>query len=142
MRVILDTNILVSALITSGSAPDRLYKLWQQGAFSLITSDHQLEEFRKVTRYPRVRRYILPAEAGAMLNEIRRLAVRLSRLPKVAASPDPDDNFLLGMAVAGKADYLVTGDKTDLLKLGRFRHTRIVTALSAGRAYPTSKSIV
>lgn len=50
------------------------------------------------------------------------------RLPTVDRSPDPTDNFLLALAEASGADYLVTGDKSGLLNLGRFDKTHIVTA--------------
>ena len=62
-----------------------------------------------------------------MLNEIRLLAVLATSLPKVEISPDPADNFLLAMAQAGHADYLVTRDKDDLLALVRHKGTRIIS---------------
>lgn len=87
MRVVLDTNVLISALISPGGAPDRIYKAWRDGRFTLITSREQLEEFRRVSRHARMRPYLRPAAAGAMLNEIRQLAVLAGRLPQVEASP-------------------------------------------------------
>ena len=63
-----------------------------------------------------------------MHNELRRLAVLVVKPPVVNASRDPGDNFLLAMAQAGEADVLVTGDKHDLLVLGSFQRTRIITA--------------
>jgi uncharacterized protein len=128
MKVILDTNILCSALICRGGFPDRLYRAWREKRFVLITSEEQLEEFRRVTRYPRVRRFIEPAAAGTMHNELRHLAALLTGLPTVERSPDPADHFLLAMAQAGNADFLVTGDKHDLLAIGTFQKTAIVTA--------------
>lgn len=128
MRVVLDTNILCSALITPGGLADRLYLAWRDGTFTLVSSEEQLEEFRRVTRYPKVRRYIEPAAAGSMYNELRHLAILLTNLPVVEASRDPADNFLLAMAQLGEADFLVTGDKHDLLSLRAFRQTKIVTA--------------
>jgi putative PIN family toxin of toxin-antitoxin system len=127
VRVVLDTNILVSALITPGGPTDRVYGAWHDGRFVLVTSDEQLDEFRRVTRYPHLKRYIEPAAAGTMLNEVRRIAVCLTRLPRIELSRDPADDFLLAMARAGRADYLVTGDRHDLLTLGAFEKTRIVT---------------
>jgi predicted nucleic acid-binding protein len=62
-----------------------------------------------------------------MHNELRRLAVLIAKLPRGDASRDPGDNFLLAMAQAGDADLLVTGDKHDLLILGTYQRTRIVT---------------
>jgi len=128
MRAVLDTNILCSALLTSGGLTDRLYRAWREGRFQLLTSEEQLEEFRRVTRYPHLRPFIEPAAAGTMHNELRRLAVLVGKLPAVDASRDPGDNFLLAMAQAGEADVLVTGDKRDLLILGSFQRTRIITA--------------
>lgn len=128
MRVILDTNILISALIISGSPPGRLYDAWREERFELLTSQAQLDEFRRVTRYPRLRQYIQPAEAGTVCNEVRQLATVVATSPPVDVSPDPADNYLLSMAKTGKADYLVTGDSGDLLALGRHETTRIVTA--------------
>src|ERR1017187_3275740 len=98
MRLILDTNILISALITVGGLANRLWEAWRTTRFTLITSDEQFEEFRRVTRYPRLRGYIHPADAGTMLNELRDRAIVLSDLPAVEASSDPADNFLLAMA--------------------------------------------
>ena len=60
MRVVLDTNILCSALITPGGLADRLYLAWRDGTFTLVSSEEQLEEFRRVTRYPKVSGLILP----------------------------------------------------------------------------------
>jgi len=128
MRAVLDTNILCSALLTPGGPTDRLYGAWREGRFQLMTSEEQLEEFRRVARYPRLRTFIEPSAAGAMHNELRRLAVLIVKLPVVDASADPADNFLLAMAQAGEADVLVTGDKHDLLSLKVFQRTRIITA--------------
>ena len=66
-----------------------------------------------------------------MVNDLRSLAVMLDALPAVDVSPDPYDNDLLAMAEAGRADALVTGDKRDVLALGRHRGIRIVTACDA-----------
>lgn len=127
MKVVLDTNILCSALISPGGSADRLYRAWRERRFDLLTSEDQLEEFRRVTRYPRVRQYIEPAAAGTMYNEVRRLAILIEDPSEVERSRDPADNFLLAIAHAEEADFLVTGDKRDLLSLGRFGKTRIVT---------------
>jgi hypothetical protein len=128
MRVILDTNVLVSALLVKGSAPARIVDAWIEGRFLLVTSDAQLEEFRRVTRYPRVRPYVEPAEAGSLVNGLRRFAEVCTTLPDVDASSDPADNFLLAMSQQVAADYLVTSDKRGLLALNRFGVTRIVSA--------------
>jgi putative PIN family toxin of toxin-antitoxin system len=131
MRLILDTNVLIAALITRDTPPDALYRAWRDGAFTLVTSELQLEEFRAVTRRESVRLRLHPAEAGRMVNDLRSLAVLAEPLERLDISPDPYDNFLLAMAQASRADALVTGDKRDLLSLGRHLGTRILTAREA-----------
>lgn len=131
MRLILDTNVLIAALITRDTPPDALYRAWRDGSFTLVTSELQLEEFRAVTRRESVRLRIHPAEAGRMVNDLRSLAVLAEPLERLDISPDPYDNFLLAMAQASRADALVTGDKRDLLSLGRHLGTRILTAREA-----------
>lgn len=128
MRVVLDTGILLAALITSGTSPDLIYRAWRKRAFELITSEWQLEELRRVSRYPKLRKYLKPAEAGTLVNGLRRQATVLQELPKVGLSPDPDDNPILATAIAGMADYLVTGDKRDLLSLRKVEMVQILAA--------------
>ena len=128
MRVILDTNVLVSALLATGSVPAQLLDAWFEGRFTLLTSEEQLEEWRRVTRYPRIRAYVDSATAGSLVNDLRHFAKVVTDLPRVDVSADPGDNFLLAMAEAGRADYLVTADKRDVLALRRHGVTRIVKA--------------
>lgn len=128
MRVVLDSNLIISALITGAGVPARVLEAWRRGRFHLVLSEEQLEELRRVTRYERVRPLISSQAAGVLLNELRAHAHMLADLPHVDRSPDPADNFLLAMAQAGEADVLVTGDKHDLLSLKAFQRTRIITA--------------
>ena len=102
MRVILDTNILISALIVPHGAPSYLYQCWRRNRFALVSSEEQLDEFRRVTRYPRLERFLNPALAGTMVNEVRALAVLTGPLPRVEVSPDPADNFLSPWRWPGK----------------------------------------
>jgi uncharacterized protein len=127
VRLVIDTNVLISALLAETSLPAHLVALWRRGRFDLLTSSDQLDELVRVTRYPRMRQRIAPGVAGRLINEMRDIAAPLKDLPVVAASPDPYDNYLLAMAEAGKADFLVTGDKRDLLVLGVHAGTMVIT---------------
>ena len=127
MRVIVDTNILLSALIIPNGLPAQLIDAWRGARFDLITSRDQLLELGGVARRPELRKYIVPPRVGRFINDLRELAEVLSRLPRVDSSRDPRDNFLLAMAEASGADYLVTGDKRDVLVLEMHNRTRIVT---------------
>ncbi|MCX8017824.1 MAG: putative toxin-antitoxin system toxin component, PIN family [Rhodocyclaceae bacterium] len=128
MRVILDTNVLLSALMTRGTPPDRLYEQWRHGRFELVSTERQIEELRVVVRRPFFQERLRPSEIGRMINDIRRLATMRDDLPEVRRSPDPADDFLLALCEIAEADYLVTGDKSHLLALGRHRGTHIVSA--------------
>jgi putative PIN family toxin of toxin-antitoxin system len=129
MRVVLDTNVLISALLVGKSTSAQLVTAWRRGVFELLTCELQLEEIRAVTRRDAVRALIRPALAGEMINQLRDMAVWIETLPRVDRSPDPFDNFLLAMAMAegGGAHVLVSGDKRGVLALGSHGACRIVT---------------
>lgn len=128
MRVVLDTNILLSALMVRGTPPDRLYEEWRHGRFDLASTERQIEELRQVVHRPFFTERLKASEIGRMVNDIRRLAVMCNDLPHVSRSPDPADDFLLALCEAAKADFLVTGDKSHLLALRQHHGTRIVSA--------------
>ena len=128
MRVILDTNLLLSGLISPAGGPARLIDAWLDNRFTLISHPIQLDELREVSRREKIRILIRPSEAGRLINQIATLAEMPERLPFIQRSPDPRDDFLLGLCEAGRADWLVTGDKADLLALNRHGAAQIVTA--------------
>ena len=132
MRVVLDTNILISALISSAGNPAIIYSAWEDGKFTLLTCAEHLNELRATLQKPRVADLIKPYNAGRLVNQIKRLAEDVGPLPRVKRSPDPNDDFLLAMSEAGKAGYLVTGDKSGLLSLNRHKTTRIISATEFG----------
>lgn len=127
MRVVLDSNILFSALISPHGFPDAIYRAWRAARFVVVTSRTQLDEIRRASRYPKFQAVLQPAKVGTMLNNLQRAMV-LDRLTIKIETDDPDDSFLLAMATAGDADYLVTGDRrAGLLQRGNIGRTRIVT---------------
>ena len=130
MRVILDTNVLLGALISPYGPPDAIYRAWRLDRFELVTSTVQLDEIRRVSRYPKLKP-ILPAHRiGTMVNNMQRANVlgALPTLPAEVSVTDPDDGYLLAMALTSEADYLVTGDRrAGLLQRASAGRTRIVT---------------
>jgi uncharacterized protein len=128
MRVALDTNVLLSALMMpANSPPAELFAFWRTRKIDIVTSAEQIDEISRVTRYPRIRDRIPPALAGRLINRLRDLAlVVVDELPKIEISADPDDNFLLALSEAGNAQFLVTGDKK-LLSLKKYKSIRLVT---------------
>lgn len=96
-----------------------------------MTSEAQIDELRRVLTYVRLRPYIDPGQARDFVENLEAWAVVASNLPTVEASSDPDDNPILATAVAGKADALVSGDKSGMLALGAIETIPIITAREA-----------
>lgn len=96
LRVILDTNVLLSALIRGDSKPYKLVRAWLDGRFELVCGDAQVEKLRRVSRYEQVRRYFEPAEVGWLINRIRERAQLVKQFPKIEHAADPGDDYLPG----------------------------------------------
>lgn len=128
MRVVLDTNVLISALISPSAPPRRICDAWRAGRVTLLCCNAQLDEMREVTRRVAVRLRIRPFEAGRMVNELRALTQWVESLPVVQRSADPKDDYLLALAEAGGAHAIVTGDKSGLLVLRQHAGAEILGA--------------
>ena len=120
LRVVLDTNVLVSGLAYPGSVPGRIVTAWRQGGVEVVLSRYILDELTRVLpRLPRV---------GLTPAQVRDLADSLMFLADIvepeggheAALRDPADQPVLQTLIAAKADYLVTGDKDLLALAGRY----------------------
>lgn len=128
VRLVLDTNILIGALITKGTPPHELCRAWLRGDIELVTSAAQIAELAEVLARPRIRRLVDADEANAILENLAVRALVLNDLPAVDLSPDPSDNPILAAAIAGNADFIVSGDKKHVLSLGEVDGIPVVTA--------------
>lgn len=129
MRAVLDTNVVVSATLGSGSPPDLILRAWRDGRFDLIVSEALLNELERVLARPSILRRsgYTRGDAASFIEALADGAVLVETTEKVTViSADPDDNHLLEAAIAGNADYIVSGDK-QVLDVGAFRGVRIVT---------------
>ena len=127
-RVVLDSNVLVSALISPGGVPARVLDLWRGDQFVLLVSEPILDELARVLAQPKLRRYGLSASRVArVMRCLRQFAIVVEADPGVGeVVRDQDDQKFVDCAVVGRADYLVTGDQ-DLLSLGRHAGIAIVS---------------
>lgn len=124
-KVLLDTNILISALGWKGK-PRILFEKCLRGELELVTSPNQLEELNNVMDYPKFK---FTEEDKATFISILLEVVRMVEIPgkvKVIAD-DPDDDAILETAIVGDVDYLISGDP-HLLRLKEFAKVKIVTA--------------
>ena len=127
MRIVLDTNVLVSGLISRIGYPGQLLHAVQSGRVALVTSEYQMAELRDVLFRDSLKRFIQPAEANDLIHHIATVALVMAELPEVDLSPDPKDNAILATGIAGQADMIVSGDKNDMVALGEAGGIPIVT---------------
>ena len=124
IRVILDTNVLVSAVLGKTLAP--VLDHWRAGDFVLVVSSDIVREYIAVLRRPK---FHLPPEAVDDLSSylIRQadFVTPVEKLP--GATADPKDDRFIEAAVAGRVDFIVSGDH-HLLSLNQFRGIPILTA--------------
>ena len=123
-RIIIDTNLLISFLITKNFT--RLDEIIFSKKCVLIFSQELLEEFLTVAKRPKFRRFFSSSEIEEILETIQEYAEFIEVTSKTEVCKDPKDNFLLSLSLDGNADFLLTGDN-DLLILTKFRKTSIVT---------------
>jgi len=129
LKVVLDTNQLVSSLLSTRGLQRQLIDAWRQRAFLLLLVPGQIDELAEILSRPKIKkRYrIDPRDREAFLQLFRLDTVLLPHMTAPGVCRDPDDDYLLGCAAAGRADYLVTGDE-DLLSIGRYRDVTILSA--------------
>jgi uncharacterized protein len=132
-RFVLDTNVLISALAFPGSTPRKAFDLAiAQGA--ILASDETLLELHRTLRRPKLARYFSRAEQDAFLAMFASEATIVEVTERISLCRDPHDDRFLGLAAAGGASHLITGDR-DLLALDPFRDTRIMTAAALLREF-------
>jgi putative PIN family toxin of toxin-antitoxin system len=129
MKVVLDANVIVSALINTRGTPKQILNLWREEAFELLISKAILDEISRVLRYPQITALHKLAEPviQTFLALLGEEGFVVEPVEKLHVSPDETDNRYIECAVAGGADYLVTGHKRHLLPIGAYQGIRIVS---------------
>lgn len=125
MRVVIDTNDYISALIGKKHRL-KLEKVLLDKNIEILSDVVLLEEIKEVAYRNKFRKYVSLEEVDKFIELLKYRLKPIIVTAQVNASPDPDDNFLLALAQDGKADYLVTGDKSDLLSLQTFNGIPII----------------
>jgi uncharacterized protein len=123
IRVVIDTNVLVSALLTIGGVSEAVINLAISGEVQWFASESVLAEYEEVLKRPR-----LAIDSGKAADAMARILATVSVVSpavRVAAASDPDDNQFLECAEAAQAHYLVTGNIRHFHKV--WKETRIVT---------------
>lgn len=128
-RIVLDTNQIVSGLLTRRGLQADLLDAWQERCYLLITSPFLFSEVQAVLAEPKLKeKYRLKeSQIEKFLTLLKMESFQVPGLVHVKACRDPDDDAILGCAVEGEADFIVTGD-SDLLVLKEYKGIRILTA--------------
>jgi hypothetical protein len=128
IRAVVDTNVMVSAVISEHGVPRRILLAWQNEKFSMLTSARIIAEVSRVLRHPRIREtyHLTEDDIERVQQMLETDAVVLADLYEINRSPDPEDDVFLACAVEGQADYLVSGDD-DLLQLKFYQGVQVVS---------------
>ncbi len=124
-RVVIDTNVLISGLLSKTSTPARAVEKAVTKA-QLVATLETLRELIEKLHSPKFDRYVRRERRDALLERVASLVEIIDVLQSIRASRDPRDDKFLEAAVNGRADVLVTGDR-DLLDLNPFRGVAIMT---------------
>lgn len=124
---ILDTNVLLSALLFRKSTPTRAYEKARETGL-LIASISTLAEFSEVFLRPKFDRYVPLSERKLLLAELSEILIIFDIVERITACRDPKDDKFLELAVAAEASCIISGDE-DLLVLNPFRGISILKAV-------------
>ena len=123
IRVVLDTNVVVSAALTRSGPSSAILELADQGLIQLWISPAIFDEYKEILG--RLRVGVLPERARRMLSGLQRMGQFVAPTKTVSISPDADDNMVIECAEAAKAHYLVTGNIRHFP--ARWKYTKTVT---------------
>ena len=123
IRVVIDTNVLVSALLHASSLPEAVINLAISGNVQWVASQPILAEYAEVLKRPRLA--IDSAKAADAMAKIHASILWVAPTVRIHATNDPDDNMFLECAEAGDADYIVTGNVRHFPTV--WQKTRVVT---------------
>jgi putative PIN family toxin of toxin-antitoxin system len=130
LRVVLDTNVFVSSLLSRKGAPSKVLDEWRAGKYLLVTSPSIISEIRRVLTAPRIKKKyrIGQQEIEQLIDLLKKEAVIVpgSASVKGVIPRDPEDHKFLACAMEAGADFIVSGDR-HLLDLGERRGIAIIT---------------
>jgi putative PIN family toxin of toxin-antitoxin system len=127
--VVLDANILAPMVLASATGVlGRILAAWRQGQFTVVVSDHLLDEAQRALLNPYFSRRITTTEVRLYLSFVRILARHVTISVAVSGvATHPEDDLVLATAVSAGADYLVTGDRRFRARVPSYQGVRLVT---------------
>jgi putative PIN family toxin of toxin-antitoxin system len=136
MRVVLDTSVLVSFLLTQGGVISAIMQQWETGGLEVVVSPQIIAELRRVAKDERLATHLRPGALEVLLGALTESAeVVAGELELPGVTEDPDDDMVVACAVEGNAAYIITRDQ-HLLRMGAYRDIVVVRPeefVAAGR---------
>jgi hypothetical protein len=129
MKVVIDTNVFISRFLSPQGTPARIIELAEAGAFHVLVSETLVSEYERTLQYEHVRKVhgLTAEQLQKWASNLRRIALFVQpTTPIDVIFRDPDDNKFIECALAGGADYIVSGDK-HLLDLREYAGIRILS---------------
>jgi uncharacterized protein len=130
IRAVIDANAIVSGTVRfrEGTRPPALIlQAWTLGRFALVMSDPLLQEVIRTLSKPYFRANVEPGVHTALLAALQRDAIQIAiTTPVTGVATHPEDDVILGTALSGAVEYLVTGDK-QLQRAGQYQGIAIVS---------------
>lgn len=125
MNIVIDTNDFISAMIGKKHRA-KLLTLMEKPEIEIFANEGLIEEIKNVAFREKFRKYVTLDEISLFVDIVTTSFTLIATTTQVSDSPDPKDNFLLALAIDSQAEYLITGDKKDLLDLSPYRGIKIV----------------
>ncbi len=129
IKVVLDTNVVISGLLIPGSPPAKILDLWADSQVSVVISPPLVEEYLEVILRPKFAGLGMVHERQGLIEGLIDQQSSVLVVPEVtfhAVTTDPDDNLVLDCAVQGKTDFIVSGD-SHLLELRELKGIPVVS---------------
>ncbi len=125
-KVVLDSNVFISFLISHKPPISIILDLWHQGELTVSYSVEILEELEKALKYPKIRKLILDSESEALINPVKTLGVLVNPSKRAKVCRDMQDNKYLEACLEPDNSFLISGDG-DLLELKEYKNVKIIS---------------
>jgi len=128
IKVVLDTNVIISGIITDHGTTYQILQNWENGRFEVVSSELILQEIQRVLCYPHIknRKNLTEKRIESILNTLRDYAIITPARSEISVIlEDPKDDMFIIAAIEGDAEYIVSGDH-HLLDIESFMGVRII----------------
>lgn len=125
MKIVVDTNDFISALIGKKHR-EKLTLILERPDIEIFADNNLLTEITEVAHREKFQKYVTPNDIALFLEIVKLRLTLITPTTIVTDSPDPDDNYLLSLALDAQTEYLITGNKNDLLALSPYRGIKII----------------